>query len=89
MKCVFKHQDLQMFDLKLKRHNHGEIIKKLVFLFWLINMAIRCEHVYRLELRKSFKCWDCCGNVASVPKAPIITGSYSHISYFGLWHVRN
>ena len=25
--------------------------KKSVFLFWLIYMAIRCEHAHRLELR--------------------------------------
>ena len=29
--------------------------KKSVFLFRLLNMAIRCDHVHRLELRKSFK----------------------------------
>ena len=39
----------------LKRHNQAKIIKKSVFLFWLLNMTIRCEHVHRLELlRKSF-----------------------------------
>ena len=31
--------------------------KKSVFLFWLLNMAMRCEHAHRLELRKSFKFW--------------------------------
>ena len=41
-------------------------------------MTIRCEHVHRLQLRTSL---GCCGNVASVPKAPYI--SYSRISYFG------
>ena len=35
----------------LKPHNQD----KSVFLFWLLNMAIRCEHVHRLEFRKSFK----------------------------------
>ena len=41
-------------------------------------MAMRCENVLRLELRKSFKFW---AAVASVPKTPFI--SYSRISYFG------
>ena len=44
-------------------------------------MAIGCEHVHRLELRKSLKFLGSCGHVASVPKAPFI--SYSRISYFG------
>ena len=43
-------------------------------------MAIRCEHVHRLELCKSFKFWAAV-QLASVPKAPFI--SYSRISYFG------
>ena len=38
--------------IKLKRHNQAKIIKKSVFLFWLINMTIRCKHVHRLELQK-------------------------------------
>ena len=29
--------------------------KKSVLLFWLFDMAIRCEYVHRLELWKSFK----------------------------------
>ena len=37
----------------LKRHNQVEIIKKSVFLFWHLNMAIRCDHVHRLKLQKS------------------------------------
>ena len=37
-------------------------------------MAIRCEHIHRLDLRKSFKIFGRCGNVASVPKAPVIPG---------------
>ena len=43
-------------------------------------MVIRCEHVHRLKLRKSFIFWASVCNVASVPKAPFI--SYSHISFF-------
>ena len=35
----------------LKRHNQAKIIKKSVFIFWLLTMAVRCEHVHRLELR--------------------------------------
>ena len=41
----------------LKRHNQAKIIQKSACLFWLLNMAIRCEHVHRLELRKYFKFW--------------------------------
>ena len=41
----------------LKRHNQAQIIQKSVFLFWLINMAMRCEHVHGLELWKSLKFW--------------------------------
>ena len=41
----------------LIRHNQANIMKKSVFLFWLFNIAIRCEHVHRLELRKSFTFW--------------------------------
>ena len=33
-KCVFKHKDLLMFDLKLKGLAQAEIIKKSVILFW-------------------------------------------------------
>ena len=39
---------------KLKRHNQGEIIKKSVLLFWLLDMSIIYQHVHRLELRKLF-----------------------------------
>ena len=38
----------------LKRHNQAKLIKTSVFLLWLLDMAIRCEHVHRLELRKFF-----------------------------------
>ena len=38
----------------LKRHNQAKIIKKSVFLFQFLNMAIWCEYVYRIELRKYF-----------------------------------
>ena len=40
---------------------------------------IICEHL--LELWRSFKFLVCCGNLASVPKATVIT--YFRISYFG------
>ena len=36
----------------LKRLNQAKIIKKSVILFWLVNMAIWCKHVHRLELQK-------------------------------------
>ena len=36
----------------LKRHNQAKIIKKSVFLFWLFDMSIICQHVHGLELRK-------------------------------------
>ena len=36
----------------LKRLNQATIIKKLVILFWFLNMAIWCKHVYRLELQR-------------------------------------
>ena len=38
--------------IDLKRQNQAKIIKKTLFLFWFLNMAITCEHVHRLELRK-------------------------------------
>ena len=68
-------------EARLKRHNQAKIIKKSVFLFWLLNMDIICEHIHRLEFAEVFYISGCCGNVASVPKAPFI--SYSRISYFG------
>ena len=68
-------------DFPIKAIHQAEIIKKSVFLFWLFIMAIRCEQVHRLELRKFFLFLGCCGKVASVPKVPSI--SYSPISYFG------
>ena len=37
----------------LKRHNQAKIIKTSVFLFWILDMAIKCEHVH--ELRKFLK----------------------------------
>ena len=62
---------------KLKRHNQAKIIKKSVFLFSLLNMAIRCENVHRVELRKFF--YFC---VAHLPvKRDIKTG----LPYFLLW----
>ena len=45
---------------------------------WIFNMDMICEHIHRLELRKSFKFWVA---VACVLKTPFI--SYSRISYFG------
>ena len=42
-------------------------------------MAIRCEHVHRLELRKSFKFWATVER-SKCPKTPVI--SYPSISYF-------
>ena len=43
--------------LLLERHNQAKI-KKTRILFWLLNMAIRCEHNdHRLELWKSFEFW--------------------------------
>ena len=36
---------------ELRRHNHFKIIQKSVFIFSLPYMAIKCEHVHRLELR--------------------------------------
>ena len=39
----------------LKRHNQAKIIKKSVFLFWLFDMSIICQHVHGLELRKLVK----------------------------------
>ena len=41
----------------IKRHNQAEIIKQSVFLFWLLNVSIRGEHVHGLELRKTFAWW--------------------------------
>ena len=41
-------------DFPTKAIHQAEIIKKSVFLFWLFIMAIRCEQVHRLELRKFF-----------------------------------
>ena len=32
-----------MIGVKFKA-NHAKIMKKMVILFWLLNMAIRCEH---------------------------------------------
>ena len=40
-----------------KAHNQSKIIKKSKKLFWLFNMATRCEHDHRRELQKSFKFW--------------------------------
>ena len=48
---------LARLNLRLKEHIQAKIIKKSVFLFWLLNMAIICELVHRLELQKSFKFW--------------------------------
>ena len=39
----------------LKRHNQAKIIKKSVFLFWLLNMCRGCEQIHRLELCKFFQ----------------------------------
>ena len=39
----------------LKRHNKAKIINKSVFLFWLLDKSITCQHVHRLELRTFFK----------------------------------
>ena len=50
------HNCIMNFWFYLKRHNQAKIIKKSV-LFWLLNMAIRCEHIHILELGKSFKFW--------------------------------
>ena len=38
----------------LKGQSQAKIIKKLVILFWLLNMTIWCEHVHRLKLQKFF-----------------------------------
>ena len=38
----------------LKGLAQAKIIKKSVVLFWLLNMTIRCKHVYRLKLQKFF-----------------------------------
>ena len=62
-----------------KRHIQAEIIKKSLFLFWLLNMAIICEHVHRLELRQSLRFW--VANVASAQKSPI----YQLLLYFLFW----
>ena len=40
--------------ISLKGQSQAKIIQKSVILFWLPNMAIWCEHVHRLELRKFF-----------------------------------
>ena len=50
-KGVFKHQDLQILDLKLKGLAQAKIIKKSVILFRVLNMTIWCKHVHRLELQ--------------------------------------
>ena len=39
---------------QLKRRNQAKIIKKSLILFWLLNMAIICEHVHRLVMRMFF-----------------------------------
>ena len=39
---------------QLKRRNQAKIIKKSSILFWLLNMAIICEHVHRLVLSMFF-----------------------------------
>ena len=44
-------------------------------------MSIICQHVHRLELRKSFTFWIAVATSQDVPKTPCI--SYSCISYFG------
>ena len=42
----------------LKRFNQAKIHPKAEILFWLLGMSIiLCEHVHRLKLRKSLKCW--------------------------------
>ena len=33
----------------LKQHNQAKIIKKSVFLFWILNMAIRSEYVMSID----------------------------------------
>ena len=50
-KIVFAFEDQHLHHLK--QHNQAKIIQKSV----LIKMALRCEHVNQLELRKSFKFW--------------------------------
>ena len=52
---------------------------KANILFSLYMSIIICEHL--LELWRSFTFLVCCGNLASVPKATVIT--YFRISYFG------
>ena len=34
----------------IRRQNQAKIIKKSVFLFWLLNRTIWCKHAHRLEL---------------------------------------
>ena len=48
------HPKLYGFNIYLKGLAQAKIIKKSVILFWLLNMAIWCKHVHRLELQKFF-----------------------------------
>ena len=41
----------------LKRYNQAKNLSKGDILFWLLDMSIICEHVLRLEIRKTFKLW--------------------------------
>ena len=41
----------------LKRHDQAKIIKKSVFVFRFLNMAIRYEHVHEKDLRRYFTFW--------------------------------
>ena len=41
--------NIKFFHRGLKRHKQAKIIRISGFLFRLLNISIRCEHVYRLE----------------------------------------
>ena len=80
---IYLYVDLILFqfayrNLKLKRHNHAKNHPKAKMFFgFLIMFIILCEIFYILG---------CCGNVASVPKAPFISYSLFHILNM---HIRN
>ena len=44
---------IMIFLTLLKRHNRAEIIKKSVFLFWLLNMTISWKDDHRLAFQNS------------------------------------
>ena len=91
-RIVFRRQNLT------STYRRQILTSKSVFLFWLFNMAILCEHVHRLELRKSFNILGCCGsNVASCLSVILVflildmcMSEMNFLPYFSSnWQMRN